>query len=37
VSRWFEDFTVGDVYRSRFGRTVTEYDNVLGRSWLFTS
>jgi len=29
VSRYFEDFAVGDVFRSRFGRTVTEYDNVL--------
>lgn len=27
--RFFEDFHVGDVYRSRIGRTVTEYDNVL--------
>ena len=27
--RFFEDFDVGDVFRSRFGRTVTEYDNVL--------
>ena len=26
--RFFEDFTVGDVYRSRLGRTVTEADNV---------
>jgi acyl dehydratase len=26
--RYFEDFDVGDVYRSRFGRTVTETDNV---------
>ena len=29
MSRYFEDFAVGDVFRSRFGRTVTEYDNVL--------
>jgi itaconyl-CoA hydratase len=29
VSRCFEDFAVGDVFRSRFGRTVTECDNVL--------
>ena len=29
MSRYFEDFVVGDVFRSRFGRTVTEYDNVL--------
>jgi acyl dehydratase len=27
--RRFEDFVVGDVYRSAFGRTVTETDNVL--------
>jgi itaconyl-CoA hydratase len=26
--RFFEDFEVGDVYRSRLGRTVTEADNV---------
>jgi itaconyl-CoA hydratase len=26
--RFFEDIDVGDVYRSRFGRTVTETDNV---------
>lgn len=26
--RYFEDFTVGDVYRSRLGRTVTEADNI---------
>ena len=26
--RFFEDVEVGDVYRSRFGRTVTETDNV---------
>jgi acyl dehydratase len=26
--RFFEDFTVGDVYRSWLGRTVTETDNV---------
>ena len=26
--RVFEDFAVGDVYRSRIGRTVTETDNV---------
>jgi acyl dehydratase len=26
--RFFEDFTVGDVYRSWLGRTVTEADNV---------
>src|SRR5436305_268853 len=27
--RLFEDFTVGDVYRSAVGRTVTETDNLL--------
>ncbi len=27
--RRFEDFTVGDVYRSSIGRTVTETDNLL--------
>jgi itaconyl-CoA hydratase len=27
--RFFEDFAVGDLYRSRFGRTVTESDNLL--------
>lgn len=26
--RFFEDFAVGDVFRSRLGRTVTEADNV---------
>jgi len=26
--RYFEDFTVGDVYRHPLGRTVTEYDNI---------
>ena len=26
--RYFEDFTVGDVYRCRVGRTVTENDNI---------
>lgn len=26
--RFFEDFAVGDVYRCRYGRTVTEADNV---------
>jgi itaconyl-CoA hydratase len=26
--RFWEDFEVGDVYRSRFGRTITETDNV---------
>ena len=27
--RFYEDFEVGDVYRSRYGRTVTEMDNTL--------
>jgi len=27
--RFFEDLDVGDVFRSRFGRTVTEYDNLI--------
>jgi itaconyl-CoA hydratase len=26
--RFFEDFTVGDTFRSRFGRTISEADNV---------
>ena len=26
--RFFEDFQVGDVYRSRLGRTITEADNI---------
>ena len=26
--RFYEDFTVGDVYRSRLGRTITETDNI---------
>jgi acyl dehydratase len=26
--RFYEDFDVGDVYRSRFGRTVTQTDNI---------
>jgi acyl dehydratase len=26
--RYFEDFKVGDVYRCRYGRTVTEADNI---------
>jgi itaconyl-CoA hydratase len=26
--RFFEDFTVGDTFRSRFGRTITEADNM---------
>jgi acyl dehydratase len=27
--RFYEDMDVGDVFRSRFGRTVSEYDNLL--------
>jgi acyl dehydratase len=27
--RFYEDLDVGDVFRSRFGRTVSEYDNLL--------
>jgi itaconyl-CoA hydratase len=27
--RFYEDFEIGDIYRSRFGRTVTEADNTL--------
>src|SRR5437660_10634795 len=26
--RCFEDFQVGDIYRSRLGRTITETDNI---------
>ena len=26
--RYFEDFEIGDVYRCRYGRTVTEADNI---------
>ena len=26
--RFFEDFEIGDVYRCRYGRTVTEEDNI---------
>ena len=26
--RYYEDFAVGDVYRSRFGRTITDTDNI---------
>lgn len=26
--RYFEDFSVGDVFRSRLGRTITEADNI---------
>jgi acyl dehydratase len=28
TGRFYEDFEVGDVYRSRLGRTVSETDNV---------
>ena len=28
VGRFFEDFEAGDVYRNRYGRTVTEADNI---------
>jgi itaconyl-CoA hydratase len=28
VGRFFEDFNVGDIYRSRIGRTITEADNT---------
>ena len=27
--RYYEDLDIGDVFRSRFGRTVSEYDNIL--------
>ena len=27
--RFYEDFDPGDIFRSRFGRTVTEYDNLM--------
>src|SRR5258705_11506689 len=26
--RYFEDFEIGDIYRCRIGRTVTEADNI---------
>src|ERR671927_41113 len=26
--RFYEDFEVGDVFRSRFGRTITDTDNI---------
>jgi itaconyl-CoA hydratase len=26
--RFYEDFSVGDLYRSRFGRTITDTDNI---------
>lgn len=28
TGRYFDDFEVGDVYRCRYGRTVTEADNI---------
>jgi itaconyl-CoA hydratase len=28
VGRFFEDFEVGDIYRCRLGRTITESDNI---------
>jgi len=28
VGRFFEDFEVGDIYRCRLGRTITETDNI---------
>ena len=28
VGQFFEDFRVGDIYRSRLGRTITETDNI---------
>jgi itaconyl-CoA hydratase len=28
LGRFFEDFNVGDIYRSRLGRTITEADNI---------
>lgn len=28
TGRFFEDFTVGDVFRCRYGRTITESDNI---------
>ena len=28
VGRFFEDFGVGDIYRCRIGRTITEADNI---------
>lgn len=29
TGRYFEDFQVGDIYRSRLGRTITDADNML--------
>ena len=28
IGRFFEDFTVGDIYRCRIGRTITDADNT---------
>jgi acyl dehydratase len=28
TGRYFEDFEVGDIYRSRLGRTITDTDNI---------
>jgi itaconyl-CoA hydratase len=28
VGRFFEDFAIGDIYRCRIGRTITETDNI---------
>jgi acyl dehydratase len=28
IGRFFEDFTAGDIYRSRLGRTITQTDNT---------
>ena len=28
IGRFFDDFTEGDIYRSRIGRTITEADNI---------
>lgn len=28
LGRFFEDFTMGDVYRARIGRTITQADNI---------
>jgi len=28
VGRYYEDFNIGDIYRSRLGRTITETDNI---------
>ena len=28
AGRYFDDFTVGDIYRSRIGRTISDADNT---------